>query len=167
MRHTPRKHAFTMVEILVVIAIMTLLVTLAISVSRSVMIEIRSKNTVMQLTAVHNKIMDYYETFHAFPGTTDTASLVRDYLDAKMPDTDLEAALSEGGFFDGGIRDAWDQPVGYGYWTGDRGNWTWHHGGGGSSQARDHSLTKSRAPVLVSPGADGSYGTADDILVPN
>jgi prepilin-type N-terminal cleavage/methylation domain-containing protein len=156
-RTSRQRRAFSLIELLVTIAIIGVLITIGIAVGFKVFDSSKASDTAATQARVMNVIQRYYEIEGEWPGedsnhslseTTTTVELLKDLLHTDDPDNDYVTkdmlqndaadALEKNGA-DWSLVDAWGNEMEY-----------TSKGLGGQ-------------PALISAGADGEFGTDDDI----
>lgn len=152
------RRGFTLIEILVVVAVMSILVALMMGVSKEVITQSKIKETRTKLATLSSQAEKYKEAFGGFPGG-------RDQNGAPVPAGNLAAAILALGnepanlvgkeFYSGGFIDSWGNPILY-YYTDPPGSI--------DAKYNDVFLQNNRVPVLVSGGPTGVL--EDDITMP-
>ena len=141
-----RPTGFTIVELLVVIAVMGILVSLMVSVGSYVRVKGYEDRTRTYVQVVYSAIQAYFEDRQAYPGETgnDAAERSADLLDQlkAIPSAMnlLAESLPQKAVNDDKFWDAFGKELDY-----------------------DDDSGAGGTPVVFSAGADGEYGSADDI----
>lgn len=146
-RRNAARGAFTMMEVLVVIVVLSILLSLTTSIVKRVMVYADEKKTRYVMTIAMEAIQKYYEAYNAYPPTkSDTAGVTVYNMEVVMKDKvtgPLLLRLSSGTVgTDGGLKDGFDTLIRV------------------SPDGTGH------RPVCISPGPDGTFGTKDDIFYP-
>jgi prepilin-type N-terminal cleavage/methylation domain-containing protein len=148
--------AFTLIEILIVVAIIGLLATLTVGASREVIKRVYEQKTRVMMKSIRNKLKEYQDRNNGYP-TGDMANVVR--LLNTMENTDIQSIVGKKDFFNENdqLLDAWGHLVVYAY-TDNPNNWNVSS----YKNVNDQFRIKNRAPILASGGADGILGPSKD-----
>ncbi len=147
--------AFTLIEVLIVVAIIGLLATITLGVSRAAIRRIYEHRAEIAMRSVFNKIKQYRDEREAYPRMTSgggTVNLVADLN--RLEDTDVQKIVGTQLFSGGAILDPWGTPIRY------------YTDNSGPPNVDDRRVKMNNAPILVSAGVDTQFGTNDDVMVP-
>lgn len=157
-RHTSTRSraAFTLIEVLVVIAIMGVLATIVLGITREVFRYAYIKDTHSMLLVALNRVEACNTTFGQYP-TGSMSDVVKQIRQLGGGST---AGMFQKKFYDADndtLIDSWGHEIGYYYST------------SGSVDAKYNAqfLKNNRGPLLVSAGPNGDFdGGGDDLIVP-
>ena len=150
-RRSAGRAGFTLIEILVVVAVIGILMALMMAVSKEVITQSNIRATKLRLVTLHDRTEDYKDRFRAYPAG-DISSLVT----ALGQMGDVQALVGKDYFVGGTIVDAWKNPIHYYYAA----------NGGIDGTYNDAFLQNNRSPLFVSSGPNGAFDYTDDIIVP-
>ncbi|MDD4890083.1 MAG: prepilin-type N-terminal cleavage/methylation domain-containing protein [Phycisphaerae bacterium] len=147
MRTRQPRGAFTLVEILVVIAIMALLMALVVGVTKEVITKAACQQTAMTMGVINNRIKAYQMQYGEYPPSGTLATVIP--LLNKLNGPPIESIVAKQFVSGGSICDSWGNPIQY-------------------LTAGTRYAENNNSPVLQSYGPDGvdNSGNGDDICVP-
>lgn len=143
---------FTLVEILVVVAILALLVSLMVGVSRELLLQASIKETGSMLGVLSNRVSAYQQRLNKYPQVSSTSDLIKE-LD-RLPGTSIEALIGNQFYSGGTVRDSWKKEIKYVYVQ---------NGSAPEPYARIFD-ENNRQPLLISAGPNGEFDAIDDII---
>ena len=171
-----RGWGFTLIELMIVIAMIMLLAGLVVSVARQVHETNLRHLTKARIEAVQAALSDYYRSHDAFPLETDPVTQRAVPLSEAIDELVRAGALTRKQAADNQV-DGWDQPMLYLMYDYGQtpppqvrfeeipalppGDWA---GRANALLASDDFHHGSRHPLIVSAAGDGRFGTGDDLF---
>jgi len=148
---TTRRTGFTLIEILIVIAVLGMLTALTIGVARQAIIRANEQETLIVLKAMSVKIKDI-NTLPTAAADGNQANIV--HAIRHLDNANMAAMVGDKHWKNDKVVDAWQREV---YYFCDNAKY---------EPIVNRFKEKNNTPIFLSAGSDGQVNTADDLMNP-